>query len=61
MLGTLVEEGLEMGACVVALAVLGRYVVLEHDPVTGRTSAFLRYQRSRRPERAVTPPVRQAA
>ncbi|WBB59074.1 hypothetical protein O7599_26215 [Streptomyces sp. WMMC500] len=43
MLGTLVEEGLEMGACVVALAVLGRYVVLEHDPVTGRTSALLRH------------------
>ncbi|MFF0729738.1 hypothetical protein [Streptomyces sp. NPDC004134] len=61
MLGTLVEEGLEMGACVVALAVLGRYVVVEHDPVTGRISAFLRYERSRHPERAVTPPVRQAA
>lgn len=42
MLGTIVEEGLEMGACVVALAVLGRYVVLEHDPVTGRTTALLR-------------------
>ncbi|MEO3851320.1 hypothetical protein ABGB09_27465 [Streptomyces sp. B8F3] len=52
MLGTLVEEGLEMGACVVALAVLGRYVVLEHDPVTGRTSAFLRTERPERPGRS---------
>lgn len=42
MLGTLVEEGLEMGACVVALAVLGRYVVLERDTVTGRATALLR-------------------
>jgi hypothetical protein len=44
MLGTLVEEGLEMGACVVALAVLGRYVLLERDPVTGRATALLRSQ-----------------
>lgn len=66
MLGTLVEEGLEMGACVVALAVLGRYVVLEHDPVTGRTTALLRSERAEPSGRAgarsaVTPPVRRAA
>ncbi|WP_181785910.1 hypothetical protein [Streptomyces phytophilus] len=65
MLGTLVEEGLEMGACVVALAVLGRYVVLEHDPVSGRITALLRSEREhsgRAGQRsAVTPPVRQAA
>lgn len=42
MLGTLVEEGLEMGACVMALAVLSRYVLLEHDPTTGRGVVRLR-------------------
>ncbi|AXK36066.1 hypothetical protein DVA86_29180 [Streptomyces armeniacus] len=36
MLGTIVEEGLEMSACLVALATLGRYVVLERDPESGR-------------------------
>ncbi|MFW6720647.1 hypothetical protein ACHZ98_10795 [Streptomyces sp. MAR4 CNY-716] len=52
MLGTIVEEGLEMGACVVALAVLGRYVVLEHDPVTGRTTAPCLTRGALRPGRA---------
>ncbi|MFF9900045.1 hypothetical protein [Streptomyces longispororuber] len=42
MLGTLVEEGLEMSACLVALAVLGRYVVLRHDPATGHAVLRLR-------------------
>ncbi|MFF1377496.1 hypothetical protein [Streptomyces sp. NPDC058308] len=42
MLGTLVEEGLEMGGCLVALAVLGRYVVLERDPSSGRATLRLR-------------------
>ncbi|EPH42621.1 hypothetical protein ABT390_23160 [Streptomyces aurantiacus] len=42
MLGTLVEEGLEMSGCLVALAVLGRYVVLEHDPASGRAAVRLR-------------------
>ncbi|RLL66088.1 hypothetical protein [Streptomyces sp. Z26] len=42
MLGTLVEEGLEMSGCLVALAVLGRYVLLEHDAETGRTVVRLR-------------------
>lgn len=41
-LGTLVEEGLEMTGCLVALAVLGRYVLLEHDPTTGRRVLRLR-------------------
>lgn len=66
MLGTIVEEGLEMGACVVALAVLGRYVVLEHDPVTGRTTAVLRSESAESSGRGgqrsgVTPPVGRAA
>ncbi|MEU5954719.1 hypothetical protein [Streptomyces sp. NPDC047525] len=42
MLGTIVEEGLEMGGCLVALAVLGRYVVLEADPESGRAAVRLR-------------------
>lgn len=42
MLGTIVEEGLEMGGCLVALAVLGRYVVLERDPASGRAVVRLR-------------------
>lgn len=42
MLGTIVEEGLEMSGCLVALAVLGRYVLLEHDPESGRTVVRLR-------------------
>ncbi|GHC83784.1 hypothetical protein GCM10010349_68300 [Streptomyces flavofungini] len=42
MLGTLVEEGLEMSGCVVALAVLSRYVLLEHDPASGRAVVRLR-------------------
>ncbi|MFD4632403.1 hypothetical protein ACFVYR_30340 [Streptomyces sp. NPDC058284] len=42
MLGTIGEEGLEMGGCLVALAVLGRYVVFEHDPSSGRASVRLR-------------------
>lgn len=42
MLGTIVEEGLEMSGCLVALAVLGRYVVLERDPESGRAELRLR-------------------
>ncbi len=42
MLGTVVEEGLEMSGCLVALAVLGRYVMLEHDPASGRALVRLR-------------------
>lgn len=42
MLGTLVEEGLEMSGCLVALAVLGRYVILERDPASGRAAVRLR-------------------
>ncbi|MFK4066391.1 hypothetical protein [Streptomyces sp. NPDC029674] len=42
MLGTLVEEGLEMGGCLVALAALSRYVVLEHAPGSGRMAIRLR-------------------
>ncbi|OEV03494.1 hypothetical protein [Streptomyces oceani] len=42
MLGTIVEEGLEMSACLVALAVLGQYVRLEHDPTTDRAVVRLR-------------------
>ncbi|MFH8609780.1 hypothetical protein ACH4D5_20100 [Streptomyces sp. NPDC018029] len=42
MLGTLVEEGLEMSGCLVALAALSRYVVLEHTPATGRAVIRLR-------------------
>ncbi|MFD0548030.1 hypothetical protein ACFQ0X_01835 [Streptomyces rectiviolaceus] len=42
MLGTIVEEGLEMSGCLVALAVLSRYVVLENDPESGRAVARLR-------------------
>ncbi|MER5305993.1 hypothetical protein ABT039_41920 [Streptomyces lasiicapitis] len=42
MLGTLVEEGLEMSGCLVALAALGRYVVLERDPESGRAAVRLR-------------------
>ncbi|MEV8017993.1 hypothetical protein AB0O76_16945 [Streptomyces sp. NPDC086554] len=42
MLGTIVEEGLEMSGCLVALAVLCRYVVLEHDPASGRALVRLR-------------------
>ncbi|MEI5098119.1 hypothetical protein RB200_05085 [Streptomyces sp. PmtG] len=42
MLGTLVEEGLEMGGCLVALAVLSRYVILERDPASGRAAVRLR-------------------
>ncbi|MFW6693463.1 hypothetical protein [Streptomyces sp. MAR4 CNX-425] len=55
MLGTLVEEGLEMGACVVALAALGRYVVLERDPLTGRATIHLRSEHRERPERPRPP------
>ncbi|ONK14211.1 hypothetical protein [Streptomyces sp. MP131-18] len=36
VLGTIVEEGMEMSGCLVALAALSRYVVLEHDPASGR-------------------------
>ncbi|MCT2593151.1 hypothetical protein LHJ74_25145 [Streptomyces sp. N2-109] len=42
MLGTIVEEGLEMSGCLVALAVLNRYVMLEHDPASGRAVVRLR-------------------
>ncbi|MFD9860058.1 hypothetical protein [Streptomyces alboflavus] len=42
MLGTLVEEGLEMSGCIVALAVLSRYVVFERDPESGRALVRLR-------------------
>ncbi|MGA4837650.1 hypothetical protein [Streptomyces sp. G45] len=42
MLGTLVEEGLEMSGCLVALAFLGRYVVLDRDPESGRAAVRLR-------------------
>ncbi|MFC8127478.1 hypothetical protein [Streptomyces sp. NPDC057302] len=42
MLGTIVEEGLEMGGCIVALAVLCRYVILEHDPTSGHARVRLR-------------------
>ncbi|WP_030775694.1 hypothetical protein [Streptomyces sp. NRRL S-920] len=42
MLGTLVEEGLEMSGCLVALAALGRYVMLERDPASGRAALRLR-------------------
>jgi hypothetical protein len=42
MLGTLVEEGLEMTGCLVALAVLGRYVLLERDQESGRAVVRLR-------------------
>lgn len=42
MLGTTVEEGLEMSGCLVALAVLSRYVVLEHDPASGHAAVRLR-------------------
>lgn len=42
MLGTIVEEGLEMCGCLVALATLGRYVLLEHDPASGRAVVRLR-------------------
>ncbi len=42
MLGTIVEEGLEMSGCLVALAVLGWYVTLEHDPASGRAVVRLR-------------------
>ncbi|MEU6991003.1 hypothetical protein ABZ953_10160 [Streptomyces sp. NPDC046465] len=42
MLGTIVEEGLEMSGCLVALAALGRYVIVDHDPSSGRTSLRLR-------------------
>jgi hypothetical protein len=41
-LGTIVEEGLEMAGCIVALAVLSRYVLLDRDPATGRTVVRLR-------------------
>lgn len=43
-LGTRVEEGLEMGACLLALAVLARYVLLERDPESGRATVRLREQ-----------------
>ncbi|WP_053170422.1 hypothetical protein [Streptomyces sp. SBT349] len=42
LLGTIVEEGLEMSGCLVALAVLSRYITLEHDPATGRAVVRLR-------------------
>ncbi|MFE0133220.1 hypothetical protein ACFWY6_16865 [Streptomyces sp. NPDC059037] len=42
MLGTIVEEGLEMSGRLVALAVLCRYVVLEQDPASGRALVRLR-------------------
>lgn len=42
MLGTIVEEGLEMSGCVVAVAVLSRYVVLEQDPASGHAVVRLR-------------------
>ncbi|MEV0112579.1 hypothetical protein AB0H77_04865 [Streptomyces sp. NPDC050844] len=42
MLGTIVEEGLEMSGCIVALAVLSRYVVLEPAPASGRAAVRLR-------------------
>lgn len=42
MLGTLVEEGLEMSGCLVALAALSRYVVLQHDPASGRAMVRMR-------------------
>ncbi|QDQ15877.1 hypothetical protein [Streptomyces spectabilis] len=42
MLGTLVEEGLEMSGCIVALAVLSRYVIFERDPASGRAAVRLR-------------------
>ncbi|MFB4315080.1 hypothetical protein [Actinomadura sp. 21ATH] len=40
--GTSVEEGLEMGACLLALAVLARFVLLAEDPVSGRRALLLR-------------------
>ncbi|MFF3641736.1 hypothetical protein [Streptomyces sp. NPDC002564] len=42
MLGTIVEEGLEMSGCLVALAALGRYVVMERDYTSGRMALRLR-------------------
>ncbi|MER5257064.1 MULTISPECIES: hypothetical protein [unclassified Streptomyces] len=42
MLGTIVEEGLEMSGCLVALAVLSRYVLLERDPTSKRAVIRLR-------------------
>ncbi|MFH8795952.1 hypothetical protein [Streptomyces sp. NPDC017941] len=42
MLGTIVEEGFEMSGCLVALAVLSRYVMLERDPASGRATVRLR-------------------
>ncbi|AZM57124.1 hypothetical protein DMA15_34965 [Streptomyces sp. WAC 01529] len=42
MLGTIVEEGLEMSGCLVALAALSRYVMLERDPASGHAVVRLR-------------------
>ncbi|RSN46685.1 hypothetical protein, partial [Actinomadura sp. WAC 06369] len=41
-LGTSVEEGMEMGACLLALAVLARFVVVARDPASGRLAVRLR-------------------
>ncbi|WP_176611629.1 hypothetical protein [Actinomadura sp. WMMB 499] len=41
-IGTTIEEGMEMGACLLALAVLARFVVCAHDAASGRTVLRLR-------------------
>ncbi|TDC86281.1 hypothetical protein E1285_23975 [Actinomadura sp. 7K507] len=41
-LGTSLEEGMEMGACLLALAVLARIVVFGRDPESGRVVVRLR-------------------
>ncbi|TDC57122.1 hypothetical protein E1281_06120 [Actinomadura sp. KC345] len=41
-LGTSLEEGMEMGACLLAVAVLARIVVFGREPESGRVVAHLR-------------------
>ncbi|MBE1531848.1 hypothetical protein [Actinomadura algeriensis] len=41
-LGTTLEEGMEMGACLLALAVLARFVIFTRDPASGRLAVRLR-------------------
>lgn len=41
-LGTTLEEGMEMGACLLALAVLARFVIVTRDPATDRLAVRLR-------------------
>lgn len=41
-LGTTLEEGMEMGACLIALGVLARHVTMARDPATGVRMVLLR-------------------